>query len=359
MLTEKPDAYITPIHATDDYQLNWGTVGVPYQIGAEEARGVNRNSETWAVQVNAGVTQQLTFRLDPQNNFWIDGVTCHLFTVTTDIGGNKLLTSVNPATTLAPVYLRAQDSRQDLQRNAMLWSNLAGRGLALHWLGLPQVLYGGNTITMMVQNQSDQTNYAIVVVLHGRRRRAYKSGGGFDPLPDPKWMEALVEKQRMDGTGLYVPLSDFNDVNARRVGLTHFHAREGTTQYFTLAGTSTWTLMQNLTGTIYNDPAFSSFIRYARYQCIVPYDESVVTRPPVFVQLTDDRFQCSLSNMPILLDAAFGIGGGRPYIYPVDWVWERRGTIHIDVYSAINTPVQDHRLWLSWEGWWRRPEGKL
>lgn len=350
------DTLVPPYHATDDFQLNWGTVGLPYQMGAEEARATDPSSEAWAVEVAAATTRQLTFRLEPQSNFWIDAISVHLWTVTLDLPGtNKLLTQVDPLTTFAPVFLRAQDSRQDWQRNSMHWGNLGARGLSLQWLGLPQVLYGGNAITMSVENQSADTDYAIAVVLHGRKRRAYRSGGGgFDPVPEPKWMAALTEKQRTGGFGTRIPLADENDQNVRRVGVPHFLAPEGDPNFVELPGTASWTAMARTQTVAYNDPMFTFFCRYARYLCIDDTAEELFQAPPVFVQLTDDRFQYAVSNMPVPVDAAFGLSGGRPYIYPVDWVWERRGSVQIEVYDAFRDD-NAHNLWLSFEGWWRRP----
>ena len=340
---------IPPIYASDDTTLNWATVGLPYMLQAEEARGENDGSDAWAAQVDANTTRQLSFRLEPQSNFWIDGVTCHLYSVA-DSQGVKTLTAIDPKSTIATVMLRANDSRQNWQRSAMLWSNLAGTGSSMQWLGLPQVMYGGDTVTVTCENQSDTVDYAICLVLHGRRRRANVSGGGFSPLPDPKYLTALVEKQRREGTGMRIPLSDSNAENAQRVGVTRFVAPKTHTA---LTGTSSWTAMQHAQETIFQDAHYNTFVRFAR-QWVVNKNGVRVTRPLIFVRLTDDRFKNAWSNMPVPINAAFGSDGGHPYVMPVDWVWERQGTVHLDIYSALAN--SDHKVWLTFEGWWRKGE---
>jgi hypothetical protein len=324
---------------SDDSTYNYETVGLPAILGAEQAR-----VRPVQLAANSGPIP-LTFRVDPTNDFYLDGISCALWSVS---GG--ALTWVNPvpgdpATGVAsPVSLELFDTAglRISEQTQIHWSNVAGFNGNIHWLGLPRTISAGNTFTVNVYNADASTVFAISLQLHGRKVRIKKSRDG----------QPIVNRTSM-GRGRHADIDDprylTGDIEQNRWCIGEPHALGILDQPLAMtAGT-------------YAAPAImaSQTLRIdARYDFYVRYLMSQQTREgtsldvanqaqPIFVRIFDEYNQYWLNNIMMPVNCMFGDGKFKTQL-PIDWLWPRGAAISVEFINMTSTVYQ---MSVCFEGW--------
>lgn len=339
----------------DSFLQNWVSVGVPGILAPEEV-----SEETLAVVLPpVGDRQRLTFRVEPDSDFYVDQISVILW----EVGGQpgaRTLSWVTTQGVYAPVFIEFFDSaaRRDEQTGAMLWNNLAGAAGTPQWTLIPKYLAAGNSYGVNVINRSPDTTYAINIQLHGRKKRVERSRDGNTVPPIPEWMAANVIRDRQLGyPGASQPLTANNAENVRRVGVTRAQTLKDLEGRPLTAPIGNLDAPARFPGEIFHtDSQYDFFARYSKAFALgqapqVGDDDfrSIAFRWPIFIQLRDERMDYVWSQQPVPIACCFGMAG-LPHVLPVDWVWERSGIIACDLWSLTD---QEPDFWIMFEGWMR------
>lgn len=334
--------------ASSSFARNWLTCGLPYFLGPEEQR------RRLLVELPANSDRTLlNFRVQPKDNFYTDAIVLVLYRLTEE----RELEYVNPEGTYAPVFLEFYDgpARRMWQTEPIHWANLAGQAYAPHFLFVPNIMAGGSTYSCRVTNYDDDYNYAIGVYFIGRLLRTTGPRGGAPIQPPTQYMASLIEAQRAKGQGQHTLRPD-NEFNLEYVGIS---AALGVSDQPLDLPTGTYDAPVRRTDHIRTNAEWDFFLRYQRARVLPEYPlqvgdaslPSLYIKWPVFLELRDERFQFSLSNVPVAMPCCCG-WAGQPFVFPVDWVWERSADIALNLWSSTSEAGE---ISLMWEGWNRKP----
>ncbi len=333
------------IHApTASPGLNFVTVGTPAILVPDELKRSRK-----PLDLPPGSHKTLQIGPPVSSDFFLDYICLTLW----QAGEN--LTYVDPLASDYNVQVNIFDNGAGryLFDTPIPWQLLSGYASYPFKTDIPFKMNAGCIYNIEVSYSGGDTDLAMSIDFHGRRKRVFNNRLGDPANPIPTDIQTLLNEVCAAKAYRHGALVSDQSVNIRTTGVPHTYSLKNesvTVPSGTYAGDPSASMV---TSTLYSDGRYYFFANKmtGTQMYVVSGQADYATMPidmtqPIFLRLYNEDADEYLTPGFVPMRHVLG-WGGRPYILPQDWVWLWGAKITVEFYSMSSL---DARVFLNVHG---------